>query len=61
VASVFTLTIATGATGELAARLATLAAGVVVGKRGTTSVAPSELLESAEWRSNTEPTVICPA
>jgi D-beta-D-heptose 7-phosphate kinase/D-beta-D-heptose 1-phosphate adenosyltransferase len=41
--SVFTLTVAAGADRETAARLANVAAGIVVGKRGTASVTVQEI------------------
>jgi D-beta-D-heptose 7-phosphate kinase/D-beta-D-heptose 1-phosphate adenosyltransferase len=43
--SVFALGVAAGAGRSQAARLANIAAGIVVGKRGTVCVAPRELLE----------------
>jgi D-beta-D-heptose 7-phosphate kinase/D-beta-D-heptose 1-phosphate adenosyltransferase len=43
--SVFTLTMASGADRETAARLANVAAGIVVGKRGTASVTIQEIQE----------------
>jgi D-beta-D-heptose 7-phosphate kinase/D-beta-D-heptose 1-phosphate adenosyltransferase len=55
VASVFTLAIAAGTSGELAARLGTLAAGLVVGKRGTTSVTPSELMQCVHQQFAADP------
>jgi rfaE bifunctional protein kinase chain/domain len=45
VVSVFTLAIAAGADRESAARLANVAAGIVVGKRGTTSISVDEMQE----------------
>jgi D-beta-D-heptose 7-phosphate kinase/D-beta-D-heptose 1-phosphate adenosyltransferase len=48
VASVFTLAIAAGANYETAARLANLAAGIVVEKVGSACVTPAEVLERAE-------------
>jgi D-beta-D-heptose 7-phosphate kinase / D-beta-D-heptose 1-phosphate adenosyltransferase len=44
VVSVFTLAIASGAGNEVAARLANVAAGIVVGQRGTICVTPDELI-----------------
>lgn len=41
----FTLAAVAGATEETAARLANIAAGIVVGKRGTACVGAEELLE----------------
>lgn len=43
--SVFTLAVAAGAERETAARLANMAAGIVVGKRGTASVTVEEMQE----------------
>jgi D-beta-D-heptose 7-phosphate kinase/D-beta-D-heptose 1-phosphate adenosyltransferase len=43
--SVFTLAMAAGANREMAARLANIAAGIVVGKRGTASVTIQEIQE----------------
>jgi len=43
--SVFTLTVAAGADRETAARLANVASGIVVGKRGTASVTVQEIQE----------------
>ncbi len=47
VVSVFTLAIASGARHEDAARLANVAAGIVVGQRGTICLTPDELLTRA--------------
>jgi D-beta-D-heptose 7-phosphate kinase/D-beta-D-heptose 1-phosphate adenosyltransferase len=46
--SAFTLGVATGADRETAAHLANVAAGIVVGKRGTASVTPQEIQERLE-------------
>ncbi|MGA8028086.1 MAG: PfkB family carbohydrate kinase, partial [Bryobacteraceae bacterium] len=46
-ASVFTASIAAGANHKLAATIANLAAGIVVGKRGTSSTTPEEILGRA--------------
>jgi bifunctional ADP-heptose synthase (sugar kinase/adenylyltransferase) len=48
VVSVFTLGVAAGADYETAARLANLAAGIAVSKRGTACIAPEELLAQSE-------------
>lgn len=48
VIAAFTLAMAVGASPELAAYLANLAAGIVVGKLGTASVTPGELLTALE-------------
>jgi rfaE bifunctional protein kinase chain/domain len=45
VVSVFTLTLAAGADRETAARLANVAGGIVVGKRGTASISVDEMQE----------------
>lgn len=45
VVSVFTLTLATGADRETAARFANVAGGIVVGKRGTASISVDEVQE----------------
>jgi D-beta-D-heptose 7-phosphate kinase/D-beta-D-heptose 1-phosphate adenosyltransferase len=45
VISVFTLAIASGAKNEDAARLANIAAGIVVGQRGTICLTPEDLLQ----------------
>jgi rfaE bifunctional protein kinase chain/domain len=56
--SVFALAIATGAPRSQAAFLANVAAGVVVGKRGTTCLTPDELLEGVnEMESSAPPAV----
>jgi len=51
VIAVLTLALAAGASMEEAARLANLAAGTVVGKHGTATVSPEELLRDAsvDW------------
>lgn len=58
VTSVFALAIACGATQEDAARLSNLAAGLVVQKRGTASLAPGELREAFERQSSREAALI---
>ena len=45
VVSVFTLTLAAGADRETAARMANVAGGIVVGKRGTASISVDEMQE----------------
>lgn len=51
--ALFTLGLAAGATPEEAAELANHASGVAVGKLGTATVTPQELLESASRMANT--------
>ena len=55
VASVFTLAIAAGANHEIAARLANLAAGIVVEKLGTACVTPAELVERVGEQTTVKP------
>jgi D-beta-D-heptose 7-phosphate kinase/D-beta-D-heptose 1-phosphate adenosyltransferase len=56
VISVFTLAIASGADHEAATRLANLAAGIVVSKRGTATVTQEEILDALNDDSETRPT-----
>lgn len=48
--ALFALTLATGATAEEAAEISNLASGVVVGKLGTATLFPQELLDLANFR-----------
>lgn len=50
--SMFTLSIAAGASHEDAARLANTAAGIVVGKRGTATVSIDELQSALKEHAN---------
>jgi D-beta-D-heptose 7-phosphate kinase/D-beta-D-heptose 1-phosphate adenosyltransferase len=51
VAGTMTLALAAGADFTLAASLATVAAGLVVGKRGTATVLPDEILTALKAKS----------
>jgi D-beta-D-heptose 7-phosphate kinase/D-beta-D-heptose 1-phosphate adenosyltransferase len=52
VASVFTAAVGAGAGYEVAARIANIAAGIVVGKLGTAAVTPAEILDYVSKRSD---------
>ncbi len=58
VASAFTLALAAGADHESAARLANLAAGIVVGKRGTACVSPEDLLPRMKEEEAGDPALV---